>query len=218
MDYKTEKIRYISHELKNQLSICDLYTEILKKYCEKNSITDETILNSVENIKRSLMMSGNTLMELKSSECQELKKYSLNNVLEEAYSLAKVYGLSKGVNVGLSKNTQDATVIIDKLRFQGVVVNIIKNACEAFRDEKDKTINIQTHFEKDFAHIIISNNAEPIEHPEKIFNEGETTKITGSGLGLYIAKNNMEEMFGNLRLLKSDKTSTEFEISVKTEN
>jgi C4-dicarboxylate-specific signal transduction histidine kinase len=49
-----------------------------------------------------------------------------------------------------------------------------------------------------------------------IFAEGVTTKETGSGLGLYIARQNMEEMGGSLRLLKSDFTSTDFEIRIKT--
>ena len=32
------EVREVAHEIKNQLSICDLYGEIIRKYCEKNGI------------------------------------------------------------------------------------------------------------------------------------------------------------------------------------
>ena len=89
MDYKTEKVRYISHEVKNQLSICDLYTEIINRYCTKNGIEDETILKATENIKRAVAMAGNSLLELKSADCIELKNYNLNELLNETYNLSK---------------------------------------------------------------------------------------------------------------------------------
>ena len=131
MEYKTEKVRHISHEVKNQLSVCDLYTEIIERYCEKNGITDETILRAVGNIKRSIQMAGNILLELKSSDTQELNSYNLKNILEEVYELAKVYGISK--NIRLELNSQpDICVIVDKNRFQSVIINLIKNACENY--------------------------------------------------------------------------------------
>ena len=211
MDYKTEKVKYISHEVKNQLSICDLYTEIIKKYCEKNNIKDDTILKSVESIKRAVLMAGNSLLELKSANEQDLEKYDLNSVLEEAVTLAEVYALNKGVKFNCHYD-ENCSVVIDKNRFKGVIINLIKNACEAFSEEKDKKIEIRTEKVDSVVKIRVINNAKPIENPDEIFNEGVTTKETGSGLGLYISKKNMEEMSGTLNLIKSDEVSTEFEI------
>ena len=213
MEYQTEKVRHISHEVKNQLSICDLYTEIMQKYCDRNNIKDETLLKSIGCIKRALQMAGNTLLELKSSDVQELKKYDLHQILEETLELSKVYGSPKGVKTELISDI-DTTVIIDKNRFQSVIINLIKNACEAFGETEDKRIKITTEKEDSVIKIIVSNNAVPIENTD-IFSEGITTKETGSGLGLYISRKNMEEMGGSLRLLKSDFTSTDFEIRIK---
>ena len=93
-----------------------------------------------------------------------------------------------------------------------VVINLIKNACEAFSDEEEKKISVTTTDENEFVKVIVSNNAKPIEDIENIFQEGFTTKSTGNGLGLYICKQNIEELCGKFRLIKSDKQSTEFEI------
>ncbi|MBO6273897.1 HAMP domain-containing histidine kinase [bacterium] len=215
MDYKTEKVRYISHEVKNQLSICDLYTEIINRYCTKNGIEDETILKATENIKRAVAMAGNSLLELKSADCVELKNYNLNELLNETYNLSKVYGYNKNININIENTLSDIIVNVDKSRFEGVIINLIKNACEAFKEEENKQIQIKSEIENSIVKIKIINNACPITNPTEIFLEGVTTKSTGSGLGLYIAKNNIEEMSGTLKLLKSDNISTVFEIQLK---
>ncbi len=213
MEYQTEKIRYISHEVKNQLSICDLYTEILQRYCQKNDINDETICKSVDCIKRALKMANHSLLELKSADNQELNEFFIKPVLEEAVELAKVYSSNKA-SIKTEINI-DEKVIIDKNRFIGVVINIIKNACEAFTETNDNNyIKISAGRKDSIICIKISNNAPPIENIDA-FSEGVTTKSEGSGLGLYIARQNMEEMSGAINLVKSDRSSTEFEILLK---
>ena len=49
---------------------------------------------------------------------------------------------------------------------------------------------------------------------KEIFQDGFTTKNTGSGIGLYLCKKAFEEHGGSLRLVKSDKKKTEFEIGL----
>ena len=215
MEYQAEKIRYISHEVKNQLSICDLYTEILQKYCEKTGIKDETVKKSIDSIKRAVQLAGNSLIELKTEQPLDMQLYSANELISESYELAKVYASAIGVNVEISLE-EEYKIYADKNRLEGTLINLIKNACEAFTDDiKDKKIKIYTQKQDNILNIIVSNNAKPIEDKEAIFNDGYTTKKTGSGLGLYICKKNMEEMSGSLKLLKSDKVSTDFSVQLK---
>lgn len=213
MNYNIEKVRYISHEVKNQLSVCDLYIEIMERYCKKNGITDETILKSVNCIKRAVQIAGNNLLELKSSDVQEIGQYNLQEILEESLQLSKVYGFNKNIDISLNCDT-NPMVSVDKNRFQSVIINLVKNACEAFDNRNDKWVKISAEIQNSIARIIVSNNANPIENPD-IFDAGMTTKENGSGLGLYISRKNMEEMGGTLRLVKSDEIATHFEIMVR---
>ena len=85
------EVREVAHEIKNQLSICDLYGEIIRKYCEKNGITDETILNGVNCISRAVKISGNSLLALKSTQSKDLKQCDLKNIIKIVEDLTKVY-------------------------------------------------------------------------------------------------------------------------------
>jgi two-component system, sporulation sensor kinase D len=64
--------------------------------------------------------------------------------------------------------------------------------------------------------IIISNTGKPISASvkESIFDDGFTTKKSGSGIGLYLCKKHLEDMNGSVSLVRSDTTCTEFEIMV----
>ena len=215
-DYKTNCIRFISHEIKNQLSVCELYAEIIKKTCIKNEIFDLNIMRAVECIKNSVKMSENSLIELKSQSSLIIDKYCIELVLNEAVNLAKVYGIQKNIDIK-TEITTSSHVLIDKMKFIATIINLIKNACEAFEEETDKNICVKASQQKNIIKVTVENNAKPIENPDEIFVEGYTTKSTGSGLGLLICKSNIEKMNGVLKLSKSDKTSTIFEIVLKSE-
>ena len=213
INYLTKKSRYISHEVKNQLSICDLYSGIIKRYCSNNEINDSTINNALDCISKSIKISGNTLTQLKSLNSKELKLYKTNKLIETSAELSKAYLENRNIELIL-ENKIEEEIFVDETLFTSTVINLVKNACEAFDDfeSKDNWIKISTSIENDNVIIQVSNNAKPILEPEKIFEEGMTTKSTGSGLGLYICKQNTEEQCGQLNLIKSDEDSTIFEL------
>lgn len=214
IDYLTKKARYISHEVKNQLSICDLYSGIVKRYCENNDIQENTIIHSVEAINKSIKLAGNILAQLKSLNSKELKLYKTNKLINVSVELAKAYTENREIKL-VVENDIEEEIFVDETMFLSTVINLIKNACEAFNDceqDREKLIKISSRIENDNVVIQIMNNAKPIAEPEKIFEEGMTTKASGSGLGLYICKKNTEDQCGQLNLVKSDENSTVFEL------
>ena len=104
----------------------------------------------------------------------------------------------------------------DSDKLIAVLINLVKNASEAFGIEEenalknDKYIKIKVEKEENSAVIYVSNNAEGIKEPEKIFDAGFTTKTSGSGLGLWICKKSVEEMMGEFELSRSTEDYTEF--------
>jgi len=208
--YKAQT-RCISHEIRNHLSICELYTQIIRKNLEKEGVNNSSLDNALNCIQKSLKIINNSLLDLKSLNNFSLDKYDLTKLLQNGVELSNVYIHDKNITINYIKG-ESAIIEVDENKFLACVVNIIKNAIEAI-DTKGE-INI-THYIKDNnVHIVISNNGRAIskEKQKEIFNEGFTTKTTGSGLGLHICKNNLAAQGAELRLNKSNAKSTEFEI------
>lgn len=218
-DYAVKKARVISHEIKNQLSICDLYTEIIKKHSEKGNI--EGIQSAVKAMNKALKMANNSLLTLKTNDSTNLQNISLNETVEEAVELACVYLTDKSIELQVEK-CEDVTAVADYEKLIAAIINLVKNASEAFPPEEmeldnvqnGKYIKIKTEKDENSAHIMISNNAPGITEPERIFHEGFTTKATGSGLGLWVCKKSIEEMMGELELSRSTEDYTEFTIKL----
>ena len=211
--------RAVAHEIRNQLSICDLYTEVIRKYCKNNNIEIETISNALDCLTRAVKMANNSLIALKSTESTETKPCALKDIIENAHDLTKVYFECKNIEY-IVENQLDKKIMADENKLTAVIINLVKNAVEAFDTKEDsvqngKYIKIKTEEEENFALIRVSNNAGRIANPDLIFEEGYTTKKTGSGLGLSICKESIEEQAGQLKLAHSGDDYTEFVVKME---
>lgn len=220
-DYIQKQSRIVAHELRNQLSICDLYTEIIRKAINAGNL--ESVKNAVNSINKALRVANNSLLSLKSNSIKDFEEISIAEIAKTSAELAKVYIEDKEIELQI-ETEQDGKVIASNESLTAVIINLIKNAVEAFGTEQEsapingKYIKIKTeNLSEEGLNICVSNNATGIKDPEKIFNEGYTTKATGSGLGLWICKKSIEEMRGTLVLSRSSEDYTEFTINFKGE-
>ena len=197
--------------MRNHLSICELYTQIIRKNLEKEGIKNSSIENALNCINKSLKIMNNNLLDLKSLNNFSPKICSIKKILEEGIKLSQVYICEKDIKITSDLQT-DANVYIDENKFLACIVNIIKNAIEAISN--DGEINVSLQLVDNNAHIKISNNGEAIseEKQKVIFEEGFTTKQTGSGLGLHICANNLKAQNAVLKLIESTEQKTVFEI------
>ena len=212
-EYLAQKSRYISHEIKNHLSIIDIYTKIIEKTSGKN----ERIKNAAGLIFKSISSIMKLLQDLKGVSEADLMVYNLSSVVNDAIN--SMTEMAQEYNIKIKSDLEEnLNVIIDKDKFQNVLVNLIKNAVEGLKnsEKKDKYIEILSQIEDVKISLQIINNGEKIDkkYHQSIFEEGFTTKSTGSGLGLYICKQNLKEQFCELSLLKSDINKTIFEITM----
>ena len=212
-DLIQRQARCIAHEIRNHISICDVYTEIIRKQLENSGVKNDSVNNALGCISKSLKIISNSLTDLKSLNNLKLKKCDLRELLFQSLEMSKVYVQDKHVTFKLNAN-DECIADIDENKFLACVVNLIKNAIESI--EETGVIEITLIKESNLARITVLNNGAqiPPEKQEEIFQDGFTTKNTGSGLGLYICKNNLASQNAELSLLKSDEESTVFEIKI----
>lgn len=212
-----QKIKCFSHEIRNHLSICDMYSQIIRKNLAKSEITNPSIDNALDCIQQSIQIIESNLLDLKSLNRNTPKIVDFASIINKGVELSKAYIIDKNISVKLFiKNS--ANLEIDDNRFLAVIVNIIKNGIEAI--EIKGNIEIVAEIKNKTGIIKISNNGTPIpkDKQEKIFTQGYTTKNNGCGLGLAICKKYLEEQNSTLTLLRSGKNQTTFEITVPVHN
>lgn len=210
-DLVYEQSRCVAHELRNHLSICEIYTQIIRRNLEQEGIENQSIENALNCISKSIKIMCNSLLDLKSLNNISPKECDIKTVLEEGVKLSTVYIHDKDIKI-YSNIKKSARVYIDENKFLACVVNIIKNAIEAIDKKGEIKVSLEIHNKE--VHIKISNNGEAISKGKQaeIFEEGFTTKPTGSGLGLHICANNLKAQNGILKLNMSTAEKTEFEI------
>ena len=212
-DLKQLQTRCVAHEIRNHVSICEMYSEIIRKNLERDGYSNQSIDNALECIRKSLQIITTTLIDLKSINTFEERECDLKYITEEGCRLAQAYIHGKDIKLEyIVKDT--CKILIDENKFLACIVNIVKNAIEAIENRGE--IMVIADVKNDLATIRISNNGKMISKSKQkeIFEEGYTTKATGSGLGLHICQQNLKAQKATLKLNKSTKNITEFEITI----
>ena len=213
-DFLKLQARCVSHEIRNSVSVCEMYSEIAKKHLLRDGYKNEAVFNAVDCIQNSLKIIGNSLLDLKTMNSLTPRIFDLKELLLSCLNVSRAYLVNKNIEFQLDIDIT-ANVLADEYKFSACVMNLIKNASEAIQ-EKGR-ISVKALVDSDVVKIQIENTGTkiPADKQQTIFDAGVTTKIYGNGLGLFICKNNLNLFDADLNLLKSDDESTIFEITLQ---
>ena len=143
----------------------------------------------------------------------KLSEVIVVDLLEEMALLHKKELADCGVSISVSVDPEHLTISVDKNMIEQVLINLIKNAIQAFDEQPDKRIEL-TGFasEKGRAAISVKDNGQGIdaEAMEKIFIPFFSTKKTGSGIGLSLSKQIMRQHEGRISVKSKLGEGTEF--------
>ena len=143
----------------------------------------------------------------------KLAEVCVKPLLEELSMLHKKELADNNISVSISVEPKKICVMIDKTLIEQVLINLIKNAIQAFGEKKDKTIILSSYInEKGSAIISVKDTGTGIEPEalEKIFIPFFSTKQTGSGIGLSLSKQIMRQHEGNITVKSVVGEGTEF--------
>ena len=205
--------RCVSHEVRNNLSVCEMYSEIIKKHLLRDGYKNNSVQNALDCIQKSLKVIGNSLLDLKSMNSLTPQTCDIKNLLSDSLEVAKIYLTNREIKYDV-KIDLTCSVIVDENKFTACIVNLVKNASEAIGDKG--FLNVGLDLSDKFVKIKFENNGSKISEEKQsfLFDPGFTTKSYGSGLGLFICKKNLEMFGADLNLIKSDDVSTVFEILI----
>jgi two-component system nitrogen regulation sensor histidine kinase NtrY len=143
----------------------------------------------------------------------KLAEIPVKPLLEEMAMLHKKELADRGVAITCSVEPDNLFILADKTMIEQVLINLIKNAIQAFDEQPDKRIDlIARSNEKGRAVISVKDNGSGIDNEamEKIFIPFFSTKKTGSGIGLSLSKQIMLQHEGRITVKSKLGEGTEF--------
>lgn len=224
-DYE-DFISTVSHELRTPLtSIRGFSQTMLASWDKLDDESKKKFLNIiVEQSNRLINLVENMLSVTKLQNSKEnliYKEIQIKPVIEMISSIVKNQYKDKKINIEIPNTTP--TILADKDKFQQIMTNLIENAAKYGDD--NTTITVKANINKDMVSIKVTNQGIeiPKEDYEKIFTKFSridnplTRKVQGSGLGLYITKNLVEKMQGQISV-QSENHKTTFEVNLPAAN
>ncbi|MDR3152556.1 MAG: HAMP domain-containing histidine kinase [Bifidobacteriaceae bacterium] len=202
----------VTHELKAPTASLIMASEYL--YSAKNSIP-EKLWPSIR-ILHTRVLDFKRLLE----DLLEISRYDFGAVImhKEPVNLDEVVknvklSLSEaaeraGTTIAIKTHKEEHIAIVDYIKFSRIVSNLLTNAID-YSDGKPIVVDILEDAKNVFIHVIDKGPGIDKDYQEKVFNRffrldpARKRTIGGTGLGLTIAKTDIEQHGGSLTL-KSD--------------
>lgn len=118
------------------------------------------------------------------------KAEDINRIVPQACELLASEMSRSGVKVAQVLAVDIPPVLVDAVQIQQVLVNLIRNAAEAMSDRRHPVKQVLVRTRLEGAHLVVEveDTGPGVSDTEKIFEPYVTTKTTGMGMGLSIAR------------------------------
>lgn len=214
-----EMAKQIAHEIKNPLTPMKLNMQLLKKSWDDN---DPDFPLRIENVSNTLVEQIDRLSSIATSFSNFAKipsaknsKFNIRASLESALILFDSFE-----NLTLSSNIEELDdeifIFADEEQISRAIINLIKNAHQAKKENIDSFIHIELFNNSERAIIKITDNGTGIPEnlKDELFRPNFTTKTSGMGLGLSIVKNIIENAQGKVWFVTELNIGTSFYVQL----
>jgi PAS domain S-box-containing protein len=132
----------------------------------------------------------------------EMRIEKLPDLIREASDFASVGTGARGAILRLRFDPRAEAVVANRIQLQQVMLNLIRNAYEAFAESERPELDVATsRLDNDTIEIAVADRGPglPDDILEHLFEPFHTTKSNGMGLGLSICRTIVEAHGGKLR-------------------
>ena len=207
-------IRVLTHEIMNSISPITSLTSVISGYFKKkdednpiplelidHQIVSKTLsgLNTIEETGKGLLDFVDKYRSLTSLPEPDFSKFTVDSLFRKCKLLMES-NISDNIKIIASVYPEDIAMTADYAQIEQILINLIKNASEALSGKQDGTIHLKAFYADDAALIQVEDNGIGISGYiiEDIFVPFYTTKENGSGIGLSLSKQIMQNHDGTI--------------------
>ena len=145
----------------------------------------------------------------------KIAEVKTEEMLKEIKTLLNSEITNNNITYKTKVEPKSMTIMADKELIEQVLINLIKNAMQAFDEQTNRIVEVSaTLSEKSRPIISVKDNGNGIDEDaiEKIFIPFFTTKKSGSGIGLSLSRQIMRKHQGTLSVKSKIDEGTEFQM------
>jgi len=219
-------IRVLTHEIMNSISPITSLTTVISGYFKKendenpvrpekidNQIIVKTLsgLNTIEETGKGLLNFVDKYRSLTSLPKPVLSKFTVDTLFRKCKMLMES-NIPGNIKITISVYPEDISIIADYAQVEQILINLIKNAVEAISMKKNGTIQLKAFNADNCTLIQVEDNGIGISGDiiEDIFVPFYTTKENGSGIGLSLSKQIMQNHDGTISVNSSPDKGSRF--------
>lgn len=222
-------MRVLTHEIMNSITPIVSLSETLFSYFQIenvskrakdiNDVTIEKTIRGLEVIKNQ----GQSLIDFTESYRQfaclkqpEFVRFSLTNLIQNIQILYQKELARQHISFSTNFFQPEIWIYADEKMLSQVLINLLKNAMQAFTEQSNKTISVEVYRKGMMLFVKITDNGSgiPSNLLEDIFIPFFTTKTTGSGIGLSLSRQIIRMHGGELVATSQPYHATSFTISL----
>jgi len=208
-----EMAKQIAHEIKNPLTPMKLSIQHLQRASaegdprasELAKRVANTLIEQIDNLSH-IASEFSTFAKMPKAQNEAL---NISDVIE---SVVNLFNEEKHLNIHFSKPEKDFTVYADKNQLLRAFNNLVKNASQAIPHEREGHVEIRLFSKNGSVIATVQDNGIgiPQEQQSKVFVPNFTTKSGGTGLGLALTKEIIENAKGKIWFESKENTGTTF--------
>ena len=177
----------VSHELNQPLAAMKTYLAGAKLLLQRRR-PDEA-LSSFQRIDDLLERMGGITRQLKSyarKGAQAFEPVDMRAALQTAVQMMEPQLRQQTVQINQTLPRRAVMVLADRLRLEQVIINLLRNALDAMKDQEDRQLDLLIA-EGEEAVLTVRDSGTGIENLDQLFEPFYTTKAPGDGVGLGLA-------------------------------
>jgi PAS domain S-box-containing protein len=200
-----EMVAGIAHEINQPLSAIANFAAAANNALAAMNFDDESpIATWLQQVNAEAVRCGDIIRRLRKfvkKDEEDRKSVDLNQVVRDAVALIESTLHHQSITIDCKMPDSGPQVMVNQVQLQQVLVNLLRNACDAVRESTTPRINIHVDLQDGHAHLSIQDNGPGVEEHQRqrLFDAFFTTKKDGMGMGLPISKSIVEAHGGSLR-------------------
>jgi PAS domain S-box-containing protein len=203
----------LAHEIRNPLLPIRTAASILlrKEYLEEE---EKNLIKIVFKEAERLNTSLNNFMKLAKSSTEKPIRTNVLDIVNETYQLLKYRCQSKDISVKVFCDRKDYYIYIPPSSLKEIFLNLYINSIDAMEEGGKIKITLRKNEEKIIIDFRDTGCGIPEENLYKIFDPFFTTKDQGTGLGLSVVHNIVNNVGGDINVYNCIDGGTRFQISL----